>query len=158
MTFEDVKLETRDQTSWIILARPEAMNAVRPRTYVELAEAFEQADADRDTRFIVLTGEGRGFCAGDDFNEIFLSEKNHPSKRSDGMLARYRSSLGAATPIVDRTGALLSVLRNMRSYIRAFATMPDAEVDALLTAAERGVADHTYMACLPQFLVTGTRT
>jgi len=60
-------------------------------------------------------------------------------------------------PIVDRTGALLSVLRNMRSYIRAFATMPDAEVDGLLAAAERGIADGTYMACLPQFLVTGTR-
>jgi ubiquinone/menaquinone biosynthesis C-methylase UbiE len=60
-------------------------------------------------------------------------------------------------PIVDRTGALLSVLRNMRSYIRTFATLPDAEVDGLLTAAERGIAQGTYFACLPQFLVTGTR-
>ena len=60
-------------------------------------------------------------------------------------------------PIVDRTGALLSVLRNMRSYIRTFATLPDAEVDDLLTAAERGIAQGTYFACLPQFLVTGTR-
>ncbi len=61
-------------------------------------------------------------------------------------------------PIVDRTGALLPVLRNMRSYIRTFATLPDAEVDALLDAAERGIAAGTYMGCLPQFLVTGTRT
>ena len=61
-------------------------------------------------------------------------------------------------PIVDRTGALLSVLRNMRSYIRTFGTLPDAEVDDLLAAAERGITDGTYMACLPQFLVTGTKT
>ncbi len=61
-------------------------------------------------------------------------------------------------PIVDRTGGLLSVLRNMRSYIATFDTLPSAEVDALLRAAERGVNDGTYMACLPQFLVTGTRT
>ena len=61
-------------------------------------------------------------------------------------------------PIVDRTGTLLSVLRNMRSYIRTFQTLPDAEVDALLMSAERAVADGTYMACLPQFLVTGTKT
>ncbi|HEY6597931.1 MAG TPA: methyltransferase domain-containing protein [Pseudomonadales bacterium] len=60
-------------------------------------------------------------------------------------------------PIVDRSGAMLSVLRNMRSYIRTFATLPDAEVDELLAAAERGVGNATYMACLPQFLVTGTR-
>ena len=101
MAFEDVKLDSRGETSWITIARPEAMNAVRPKTYAELATAFEQADADRATRFIVLAGAGRGFCAGDDFNEIFLSEKNHPSRRSDGTLARYRSKLGAATPIVS---------------------------------------------------------
>ena len=96
MTYEDIKTETRDQTTWITLSRPEAMNAVRPQTYLELAAAFEAADADRDTRFIVLTGAGRGFCAGDDFNEIFLSEKNHPSKRSNATLARYRSKTGAS--------------------------------------------------------------
>jgi len=61
-------------------------------------------------------------------------------------------------PIVDRAGTLLSVLRNMRSYIRTFQTLPDAEVDDLLARAERAVADGTYMACLPQFLVTGTKT
>jgi len=61
-------------------------------------------------------------------------------------------------PIVDRTGTLLAVLRNMRSYIRTFQTLPDAEVDELLVSAERAVADGTYMACLPQFLVTGTKT
>ncbi len=60
-------------------------------------------------------------------------------------------------PIVDRTGTLLSVLRNMRSYIRTFRTLPGAEVDGLLAAAERGIDEGTYMACLPQFLVTGTR-
>ncbi len=101
MNYEDVRLENHDAASWITLSRPESMNAVRPQTYAELAAAFEQADADRATRFIVLTGAGRGFCAGDDFNEIFLSEKNHPGKRSDGLLARYRSKLGAATPIVS---------------------------------------------------------
>ena len=60
-------------------------------------------------------------------------------------------------PIVDRSGTLLSVLRNMRVYIRTFGTLPDAEVDDLMAAAERGIGDGTYMACLPQFLVTGTR-
>jgi enoyl-CoA hydratase/carnithine racemase len=100
MELSDVRLETRGPASWIVIDRPEAMNAVRPRTYVDLCAAFEAADADRETRFIVLTGEGRGFCAGDDFNEIFLSEDQHPSRRSDATLARYRSRLGAATPVV----------------------------------------------------------
>jgi enoyl-CoA hydratase/carnithine racemase len=101
MSYDDVRLETRGQTSWIIIDRPEAMNAVRPRTYVDLCSAFQAADADRDTRFIVLTGEGRGFCAGDDFNEIFLSEEGHPGAQRNAMLDRYRSREGAATPVVS---------------------------------------------------------
>ncbi len=101
MSYEDVRVETRDQTSWIIINRPEAMNAVRPRTYVDLCQAFEAADEDRQTRFIVLTGEGRGFCAGDDFNEIFLSEEGHPGSQREATLSRYRSRSGAATPVVS---------------------------------------------------------
>jgi enoyl-CoA hydratase/carnithine racemase len=104
MTYEDIRVETRGRTSWITIARPKAMNAVRPRTYEELVHAFLAADADRATLFVVLTGEGRGFCAGDDFNEIFLSEQNHPARRSDAALARYRSRGGASTPVV---GAIL---------------------------------------------------
>jgi len=105
MSYTDIKVENKGLATWITLNRPEAMNAVRPKTYAELGDAFEQADADRATRFIVLTGAGRGFCAGDDFNEIFLSEDAHPSKRTEGALARYRSKLGAATPVV---GAILN--------------------------------------------------
>lgn len=60
-------------------------------------------------------------------------------------------------PIVDRDGRLQLVLRNMQSYIRTFATLPDAEVAAWLGEAEAAVADGTYFACLPQFLVTATR-
>lgn len=101
MSYEDIRLEADGTVSRITINRPEAMNAVRPRTYVELVDAFNAADADPDTRFVVLTGEGRGFCAGDDFNEIFLSEEGHPSSRSDATLARYRSRAGAATPVVE---------------------------------------------------------
>lgn len=60
-------------------------------------------------------------------------------------------------PIVDRDGRLQLVLRNMQSYIRTFATLPDAEVADWMGEVEAAVADGTYFACLPQFLVTATR-
>lgn len=100
MEYQDIRVETRGIASWIFLNRPEQMNAVRPQTHPELADAFTRADADRDTSFIVLSGTGRGFCAGDDFNEIFLSE-NNPGNRSDATLNRYRTRHGAATPVVE---------------------------------------------------------
>ncbi len=95
MDYEDIRVETRGPSNWIFLNRPGQMNAVRPQTHPELAHAFEQADADPDTSFIVLTGTGRGFCAGDDFQEIFFAEDG-PGKRSGGVLNRYRSRHGAA--------------------------------------------------------------
>lgn len=101
MAYEDIRVDNRGLATWITLHRPEAMNAVRPRTYIELVQAFMEADSDRATRFIVLTGAGRGFCAGDDFNEIFLSKDAHPSQRTDATLNRYRSREGAATPVVS---------------------------------------------------------
>jgi arsenite methyltransferase len=60
-------------------------------------------------------------------------------------------------PIIDRDGRLQLVLRNMQSYIATFKTLPDAEVASLMQDVERAVADGTYFACLPQFLVTATR-
>ena len=100
MSYEDIRVENRGLATWIVMNRPQAMNAVRPQTYTELVQAFTEADADRATRFVVLTGAGRGFCAGDDFNEIFLSEKGHPAARREATLNRYRSREGAATPVV----------------------------------------------------------
>ncbi|MCZ6887783.1 MAG: methyltransferase domain-containing protein [Gammaproteobacteria bacterium] len=50
-----------------------------------------------------------------------------------------------------------SVLTNMRSYIAAFDTMPADEADAMITEVERAIEAGTYLFCLPQFLVTGTK-
>jgi len=45
----------------------------------------------------------------------------------------------------------------MQSSLRTFATLPDAEVAALIEGVERAVQTGTYFGCLPQFLVTATR-
>jgi enoyl-CoA hydratase/carnithine racemase len=50
----------------ITLNRPERLNAFTPTMGRELIEAFDRADADDDVRAIIVTGEGRGFCAGAD--------------------------------------------------------------------------------------------
>ena len=105
MEYQDVRVETRGDSSWIYLNRPEQMNAIRPQTHPELIHAFEQADADPKTSFIVFTGAGRGFCAGDDFQEIFFSDDG-PGKRSDASLNRYRTRHGAATPPIRHHHAL----------------------------------------------------
>ena len=58
----------------------------------------------------------------------------------------------------DTTGALVSVLRNMATYARTSGQIDEAEVDAFVEDVERALAEQTYLAVLPQFLVTGHST
>jgi enoyl-CoA hydratase/carnithine racemase len=66
MDFEDIRYEIDDQVLTITLDRPDRLNAFTPTMGRELIEAFDRADADDDVRAIVVTGAGRGFCAGAD--------------------------------------------------------------------------------------------
>jgi enoyl-CoA hydratase/carnithine racemase len=50
----------------ITLDRPERLNAMNRQLIDDVADAFDDANADPDTRAIVFTGAGRAFCAGDD--------------------------------------------------------------------------------------------
>jgi enoyl-CoA hydratase/carnithine racemase len=66
MDFEQIRYEVRDRILTITLNRPDRLNAWTPVMARELIEAFDRADADDDVRAIVITGEGRAFCAGAD--------------------------------------------------------------------------------------------
>jgi enoyl-CoA hydratase/carnithine racemase len=66
MDFEQIITETSDGVLTITLNRPERLNAWTATMGSELIQAFDQADADDDVRVIIVTGAGRGFCAGAD--------------------------------------------------------------------------------------------
>ncbi len=73
MNYEQITVEGRDEVALITLNRPERLNAWTPRMSVELADAIESANQDRALGAIVVTGAGRGFCAGADMAETFQS-------------------------------------------------------------------------------------
>jgi enoyl-CoA hydratase/carnithine racemase len=64
--FEQIRYAVDDNVLTITLNRPERLNAWTATMQRELIEAIDQADADDEVRAIVVTGEGRGFCAGAD--------------------------------------------------------------------------------------------
>ncbi len=64
--FGTLLVETDGPIRWIILNRPEAMNAYTATMGEDLARAFADADADDAARVIILTARGRIFCAGAD--------------------------------------------------------------------------------------------
>jgi enoyl-CoA hydratase/carnithine racemase len=66
MDFEQITTELSQGILTITLNRPERLNAWTATMGTELIEAFDRADADDDVRVIIITGAGRGFCAGAD--------------------------------------------------------------------------------------------
>jgi enoyl-CoA hydratase/carnithine racemase len=64
--FEQITTEVADSVLRITLNRPERLNAWTAQMGQELRTAFDRADDDDEVRAIVVTGAGRGFCAGAD--------------------------------------------------------------------------------------------
>jgi len=64
--FEQITTELAENVLTITLNRPERLNAWTATMGRELIEAFDAADADDEVRAIIVTGAGRGFCAGAD--------------------------------------------------------------------------------------------
>ena len=66
MDYTEIAYEVADRVLTITLDRPDRLNAFTWVMHRELIDAFDRADADDDVRVIVVTGRGRGFCAGAD--------------------------------------------------------------------------------------------
>ena len=66
MNFEQITTNLTDNVLTITLNRPERLNAWTAQMGSELIEAFDRADADDEVRAVIVTGAGRGFCAGAD--------------------------------------------------------------------------------------------
>ena len=76
----------------VTLDRPEVMNALNRQMYAELEQAFRDAHRDPEVRCVVLTGNGRAFCSGDDVKQIMLGEQR------DDTVSRLRDSKPKPTP------------------------------------------------------------
>lgn len=68
MSFETISTDISEGILTLTLNRPEILNAFNQTMLKEMLEVFDQADEDDDVRAIIVTGAGRGFCAGADLS------------------------------------------------------------------------------------------
>jgi enoyl-CoA hydratase/carnithine racemase len=66
MSYSTIRYEVADNIATITLHRPERMNAFTPEMMRELIQAFDAVDVDDAVRAVIVTGEGKAFCAGAD--------------------------------------------------------------------------------------------
>lgn len=76
MAHETVTYEVHEGIATITLNRPRRLNAIDPTLSRELREVLGEAAADRTARCLVLTGAGRGFCAGLDLSQVPSDVRN----------------------------------------------------------------------------------
>lgn len=66
--YNTILFEQMEGVAWISLNRPEVHNAMNEEMIAELTEVFKSFDKSKDVRAVVLTGNGKSFCAGADVN------------------------------------------------------------------------------------------
>ncbi len=69
MAFEHIGFDVANAVARITLNRPAKMNSFNASMLQELRDALDCIQADHEVRVLVLTGAGRGFCAGQDLND-----------------------------------------------------------------------------------------
>src|SRR3954470_24350542 len=83
MDYEQILAERRDDVVLLTLNRPDRLNAWTPRMSVELVDAITDANEDGGVGAIVVTGAGRGFCAGADIGGQFAANLDSAERPAD---------------------------------------------------------------------------
>lgn len=69
MSYQTILFEIDAGVARLTLNRPDRLNSFNVQMHQEVREALSQAEASKDARVLVLTGAGRGFCAGQDLGD-----------------------------------------------------------------------------------------
>ena len=99
-----VLLTQEDGVATITLNRPEAMNAMTNELMRGISQALEDVRGNKAIRVVILTGNGRGFCAGADL--VQAAEPKQPvtdeSKQGDDFKAAMRALMDCPVPTIAR--------------------------------------------------------
>src|SRR6185295_6468418 len=102
VSYEQILYDVADRVATITMNRPERLNAWTPRMGHELRDAFSAAAADPEVRVIVVTGAGRGFCAGADLSNLRGIQEG---RVDDVPTAAERASIRPVHPALDTSYA-----------------------------------------------------
>lgn len=89
-SMDNIRIESAGGITTVTLMRPASLNAITPDMHDELEAAFNAFAADPAQEICVITGEGRGFCAGSDLKAVAAGGHRHyPAHGYAGLIERF---------------------------------------------------------------------
>jgi enoyl-CoA hydratase/carnithine racemase len=163
-----IRVEADGPVRIVRLCRPEHLNAVNDELHLGLTRLFPQLSADPDARAAVITGEGRAFSAGGDFDLLQRMANDHALRRQ--VIAEGRelviNMIRCRVPVVAAVngpavglGCSVIALSDV-VYIAESAYLADPHVAVGLVAADGGPLTwplHTSLLLAKEYAFTGER-
>jgi enoyl-CoA hydratase/carnithine racemase len=159
--WQEVLYKVEDRVATITLNRPEKLNAWTAVMAGELREALTRADSDAAVRAIIITGAGRGFCAGADMSRLAAaaagkSTLGAPAAPTEGLEANFAQRvsymLAIGKPII---AAINGPVAGIGVVVTAYCDIRYMAAGAKLTTAfaRRGlIAEHGIAWLLPRLI------
>jgi len=120
MNLETIECRRADGVAWVILNRPDALNAWTPQLGEELTQALDDVAADPEVRAIVLTGAGRAFSSGADLRAGMQTSNGSPD---------------VGTPLREIYNPLILRVRTLRKPVIAAVNGPAVGIGCSLALA-----------------------
>jgi len=165
---EEVRVESEGPLRIVRLSRPKQLNAVNEALHLGLTQVFPQLTADSDARVAIITGEGRAFSAGGDFDLLDRMVKDRALRRDVIAEGRdlVRNMMRCRIPVVAAVngpavglGCSVIALSDV-VYMAESAYLSDPHVTVGLVAADGGPLTwplHTSLLLAKEYALTGER-
>ena len=93
VALETIDLVIRDGVATVALNRPDKYNAINFQLHKDLAKALSLVKRDRSVRAVVLTGRGKGFCAGQDLGEFAVARASDDFRVDEHVRSTFNKTI-----------------------------------------------------------------
>lgn len=104
MSFETIEFSVEAGVATLTLSRPDSLNSFNTQMHAEVREAMQRVKAEKEIRCLLLTGAGRGFCAGQDLNDRAVAPGEGPPDLGESVEKNYnpliRSIMNLPKPVI----------------------------------------------------------
>ncbi|VAW01812.1 1,2-epoxyphenylacetyl-CoA isomerase, partial [hydrothermal vent metagenome] len=99
MAYETILFSIEDAAARLTLNRPDRLNSFTVQMHDEIRDALDRIDADKSVRVLLITGAGRGFCAGQDLSDRAVAPGGDNVELGESLEDRYNPLIRRLTSL-----------------------------------------------------------